>query len=59
MRRESFNIPTTTYITTSEIPLISQLPQYIKINKDQYEHYINQGIDLKIIITKAVDDSIQ
>lgn len=32
MRRENFNIPSTTYLSSSEIPLISQLPNYVKVN---------------------------
>jgi len=43
----------------SEYPLISRLTDYIKIEPELYNSYIAQGIDLKMIITKAVDDSIQ
>ena len=43
----------------SEYPLISRLTDYIKIEPELYNTYIQQGIDLKMIITKAVDDSIQ
>jgi CCR4-NOT transcription complex subunit 1 len=43
----------------NEYPLISRLTDYIKIEPELYNTYIQQGIDLKMIITKAVDDSIQ
>ena len=39
--------------------MISRLTDYIKIEPELYNAYMEKGIDLKVIITKAVDDSIQ
>lgn len=66
MKRNSSLLPVTGYLDRresspymSEYPLISRLTEYIKIEPELYNSYIAQGIDLKMIITKAVDDSIQ
>lgn len=40
-------------------PIITQLDKYIKIDEDLEQAYKSSEIDLKMIITKAVDVSIQ
>lgn len=59
-------LPSTAYLDRTnatdpmnEYPLISKLTDYIKVDAELYNTYMAQGIDLKMIITKAVDDSIQ
>jgi hypothetical protein len=66
MKKNSGLLPATGYLERSQssnymndYPLISRLTDYIKIEPELYNLYIGQGIDLKMIITKAVDDSIQ
>jgi len=66
IKRNSSVLPATGYLDRTqnssymnEYPLISRLTDYIKIEPELYNAYIAQGIDLKMIITKAVDDSIQ
>lgn len=48
-----------TYLEKNEFPLISRLPDYIVISEEMHSYYKSKGVDLKMIITKAVDDSIQ
>lgn len=59
IKKNSTLLPSTSYLDKNEFPLISRLPEYIKISEDLHKYYIGMGIDLKMIITKAVDDSIQ
>ncbi len=49
----------TSYLASSDSLLINQLPNYIKIPKEFNDYYLSKKIDLKTLITKAIDDSIQ
>lgn len=57
--KKSSSLFSTSYLDKSDFPLISRLPEYIKISEDMHAYYKSKGIDLKMLITKAVDDSIQ
>jgi hypothetical protein len=57
--KKSSSLISTSYLDKNEFPLISRLPEYIKISEDMHTYYKSKGIDLKMLITKAVDDSIQ
>jgi len=52
-----FSIPN--LVGSNEFPLISRLPEYIILSEEMHSYYKSKGVDLKMIITKAVDDSIQ
>jgi CCR4-NOT transcription complex subunit 1 len=57
--KKSSSLFSTSYLDKTDFPLISRLPEYIKISEDMHAYYKSKGIDLKMLITKAVDDSIQ
>lgn len=57
--KKSSSLFSNTYLEKNEFPLISRLPDYIVISEDMHSYYKSKGVDLKMIITKAVDDSIQ
>ena len=46
-------------IQKNDIPLITRLSDYTVLQKEMREYYMSKGVDLRMIITKAVDDSIQ
>lgn len=46
-------------IPKDDFPLIARLPEYITVEEEIDNFYKAKGVNLKIIITKAVDDSIQ
>lgn len=59
MKLESFEIPQTSYLNHNNRIVISELDKYIKVDEELQKYYLSMKIDLKMIITRAVDDSIQ
>lgn len=51
-------MPPTSYLNSNRI-IISELDRYIVVDEDLAKYYSTMNIDLKMIITRAVDDSIQ
>ena len=51
-------MPTTSYLNSNRI-IISELDHYIAADKTLANYYASMNIDLKLLITRAVDDSIQ
>lgn len=62
MKIDNFPIAQTSYLNMTNNNnriIISQLDKYIKIDPDFERKYFQLKIDLKSIITRAVDDSIK
>ena len=51
-------MPPTSYLNNNRI-IISELDKYIVVDEQLANYYGSINIDLKMIITRAVDDSIQ
>ena len=51
-------MPPTSYLNSNRI-IISELDRYIVVDEELAERYAKDNIDLKMVITRAVDDSIQ
>lgn len=62
MKIDNFPIAQTSYLNMTNNNnriIISELDKYIKIDPDLERKYFQLKIDLKSIITRAVDDSIK
>ena len=59
MKLDSFEIPQTSYLNNNNRIIISDLDKYIKVDEELQKYYSPMKVDLRMIITRAVDDSIQ